>query len=103
MSMNCLERKDCPDLMKALLTKQHSLFLLFGHLPVLYKSLEQTGEADVEGNEPLGTDPNHIKVLIKDAIVLLGNAHCRVNSWRQKRFAEFSSHSRNAPKFHPNS
>jgi hypothetical protein len=36
-----------------------------------------------------GPDPDHIKALIEDAIVLLGNAHCRLNTWRQKRFAEF--------------
>ena len=29
------------------------------------------------------------KALIEDAIVLLGNANSRLNTWRQKRFAEF--------------
>ena len=41
---------------------------------------------DVQGSGP---DPDHIKALIEDAIVLLGNAHCRLNSWRLRRFAEF--------------
>ena len=53
------------------------------------QELDQTGEADVDGDEPLVPDPDHIKSLIEDAIVLLGSAHCRLNSWRQKRFAEF--------------
>ena len=35
-----------------------------------------------------GPDPDHIKALIEDAIVHLGNAHYRLNSWRQRRFAE---------------
>ena len=52
------------------------------------QALEPT-EVDVDGDEPSGPDPDHIKALIEDAIVLLGNAHCRLNIWRQKRFAEY--------------
>ena len=47
------------------------------------------GGVDDDGEEIPGPDPDHIKALIEDAIVLLGNAHCRLNSWRQRRFAEF--------------
>lgn len=32
---------------------------------------------------------NAIKDLLEDALVLLDNANFRLNSWRQKRFAEF--------------
>ncbi|CAB4008128.1 Hypothetical predicted protein [Paramuricea clavata] len=52
------------------------------------QALEPT-EVDVDEVEPSGPDPDHIKALIEDAIVLLGNAHCRRNIWRQKRFAEY--------------
>ena len=53
------------------------------------QSLEMVGGVDDDGEEIPGPDPDHIKALIEDAIVLLGNAHCRLNSWRQRRFAEF--------------
>ena len=53
------------------------------------QSLEMDGGVDDDGEEIQGPDPDHIKALIEDAIVLLGNAHCRLNSWRQRRFAEF--------------
>ena len=52
------------------------------------QSLEMVGGVD-DGEEIPGPDPDHIKALIEDAIVLLGNAHCRLNSWRQRRFAKF--------------
>ena len=41
-----------------------------------------------EGNES-GPDPNEIKSLLEDALVLLGNVNVRLNQWRQKRFAEY--------------
>jgi len=34
-------------------------------------------------------DPNEIKDLLEDALVLLGNANFRLNAWRQKWFSEF--------------
>ena len=34
-------------------------------------------------------DPDSIKDLLEDALVLLGNANFRLNAWRQKRFSEF--------------
>ena len=42
------------------------------------------GEDDDEG-----PDPDAIKDLLEDALVLLGNANFRLNAWRQKRFSEF--------------
>ncbi|XP_022806778.1 uncharacterized protein LOC111343852 [Stylophora pistillata] len=53
------------------------------------QALEPTGEVNVDEDEPSSPDPDHIKALIEDAIVLLGNAHCCLNSWRQQRFAEY--------------
>ena len=46
------------------------------------------GGVDDDGEKIPGPDAEHIKALIEDAIVLLGNAHCRLNNWRQRRFAE---------------
>ena len=42
------------------------------------------GEDDDEG-----PDPDAIKDLLEDALVLLGNANFRLNAWKQKRFSEF--------------
>lgn len=42
------------------------------------------GEDDAEA-----VDPDEIKDLLEDALVLLGNANFRLNAWRQKRFSEF--------------
>ena len=38
-------------------------------------------------DEDEGPDPDAIKDLLEDALVLLGNAN-RLNAWRQKRFSE---------------
>ena len=43
---------------------------------------------DDEGNAS-GPDPDEIKSLLEDALVLLGNANVRLNQWRQKRFSEY--------------
>ena len=40
-------------------------------------------------DEDEGPDPDAIKDLMEDALVLLGNANFRLNAWRQKRFSEF--------------
>ena len=53
------------------------------------QSLEMVGGVDDDGEEIPAPDSDHIKALIEDAVVLLGNAHCRLNSWRQRQFAEF--------------
>ena len=37
----------------------------------------------------LAPDPEEIKSLLEDALVLLGNANIRLNQWRQKRFSEY--------------
>ena len=47
---------------------------------------------DVHGgneSETEGVDPDAIKDLLEDALVLVGNAHFRLNTWRQKLFYEF--------------
>ena len=36
-----------------------------------------------------GPDPDSIKDYLEDALVMLGNAHVRLNNWRQRRFSEF--------------
>ncbi len=43
---------------------------------------------DDEGNAS-GPDPDEIKGLLEDVLVLLGNANVRLNHWRQKRFSEY--------------
>ena len=42
------------------------------------------GEDDAEA-----VDPDEIKDLLEDALVLLGNANFRLNVWRQKQLSEF--------------
>ncbi|PFX18468.1 ATP-dependent DNA helicase Q1 [Stylophora pistillata] len=44
---------------------------------------------DPVGEDDEGVDPDEIKGLLEDALVLLGNANIRLNNWRQKRFSEF--------------
>ena len=48
-------------------------------------ALDGVGEDDESDND----DPDLIKDLLEDALVLLGNANFRLNAWRQKRFSEF--------------
>lgn len=36
-----------------------------------------------------GPDPESIREMLEDALVMLGNANARLNVWRQRRFAEF--------------
>ena len=49
------------------------------------QSLEMDGGVDDDCEEIQGPDPDHFKALIEHATVILGNAHCRLNSWRQRR------------------
>jgi len=49
------------------------------------KALDNPGEED----EDEGPDPDVIKDLLEDALVLFGNANFRLDVWRQKRFSEF--------------
>lgn len=44
---------------------------------------------DGPGEEGEGPDPDSIKDYLEDALVMLGNAHVRLNNWRQRRFSEF--------------
>ena len=36
-----------------------------------------------------GPDPDSIKDYLEDALVMVGNAHVRLNNWRQRRFSDF--------------
>ncbi|CAB4007132.1 Hypothetical predicted protein, partial [Paramuricea clavata] len=36
-----------------------------------------------------GPDPDLVKGMLEDALVLLGNANVRLNSWQQRRFSEY--------------
>ena len=46
-------------------------------------------DAISEDGEPDGPDPDTIKAMLEDALVMLGNANARLNGWRQRRFSEF--------------
>lgn len=39
--------------------------------------------------EEEGLDPDSIRAMLEDALVMLGNANARLNQWRQRRFSEF--------------
>jgi len=68
------------------LAERQSAFLVVAHpLLATLTALYNSGGED-EGDGP---DPDAIKDLLKDALVLLGNANFRLNAWRQKRFSEF--------------
>ena len=46
-------------------------------------------DAISENGEPDGPDPDTIKAILEDALVMLDNANARLNGWRQHRFSEF--------------
>ena len=50
-------------------------------LSLLDSPLDEEGEG-----EP---DPDAIRAILEDALVMLGNANDRLNIWRQRRFSEF--------------
>ena len=74
------------DLTKGLADKQAPFISVVRPLVSALQELEQTSKADVESDGPLGLDPDYIKALVEDAIVLPGNGHCRLNSWRENEF-----------------
>ena len=50
----------------------------------------ETLEIPSEENEDFsGPEPEDIKIMLEDALTLLGNAVFRLNSWRQRRFSEY--------------
>ena len=73
---------------EGLADKQAPFIYIVRPLVSTLQALEPT-KMDIDGDEPSGPDRDHIKALIEDAIVLLGNAHCRLNNWRKKSFAEY--------------
>ena len=52
------------------------------------EKLDSPDLIDDEG-DTTGPDPDEIKCLLEDALVLLGNANVRLNQWRMKRFSEY--------------
>lgn len=68
------------------LSERQSAFVIVAR-PILaaLSALDGVGEDDESDND----DPDSIKDLLEDALVLLGNANFRLNAWRQKRFSEF--------------
>ena len=68
------------------LAERHSVFLVMARPSLAaLMALDSSGGED----EDEGPDPDAIKDLLEDALVLLGNANFRLNAWRQKRFSEF--------------
>ena len=65
------------------LAERQSAFLVVARpLLAALTALDNSGGED----EDDGPDPDTIKDLLDDALVLLGNANFRLNAWRQKRF-----------------
>ena len=46
--------------------------------------LDSPPDEDGEG----GPDPDVIREMLEDALVMLGNTNARLNVWRQRRFSE---------------
>ena len=71
------------------LTERQAPFLAVARpIATALAKLDANDVLDEEGNES-GPDPDEIKSLLEDALVLLGNVNVRLNQWRQKRFAEY--------------
>ena len=66
--------------------KQATFLLTARPILAALTALDGTGEELDEDETP---DPDAIKGMLEDALVLLGNANARLNSWRQRRFADF--------------
>ena len=68
------------------LAERQSAFLIMARpLLAALTALDSSGGED----EDEGPDPDAIKDLLEDALVLLGNTNFRLNVWRQKCFSEF--------------
>jgi hypothetical protein len=71
------------------LAERQALFLTVARpIATALEKLEATDGSDDESNES-GPDPDEIKCLLEDALVLLGNPNACLNQWRQKRFSEY--------------
>lgn len=75
--------KDILSLDEGLVDRHNEILMVTRPLLSALSALDLLGE---EGSEP---DPDSVKDMIEEALVLLGNAHIRLNSWRQRRFSEF--------------
>ena len=69
-----------------LVERQNPFLAVARPIAAALERLEETPDPD---DEVAGPDPDEIKVYLEDSLVLLGNANFRLNSWRQKRFAEY--------------
>ena len=54
-----------------------------------FKKVSFNLDAISEDGEPDGPNPDNIKAMLEDALVILGNANAQLNGWRQRRFSEF--------------
>ena len=57
-------------------------------LTAALEALEEQPSPEL-GEDQTGPDPDDIKAYLEDALVFLGNANFRLNSWLQKRLAEY--------------
>ena len=71
---------------EGLADKQATFLLTARPILAALTALDGTGEELDEDDTP---DPDTIKGMLEDALVLLGNANARLNSWCQRRFADF--------------
>ena len=72
---------------EGLAEKQSSFLLTARPILAALSALDQMEEGDEDGEA--APDPDVIKGMLEDALVFLGNANVRLNSWRQRRFSEY--------------
>lgn len=71
---------------EGLVEKQATFLLTARPILAALSALDRVGEEEDETEAP---DPDVIKGMLEDALVFLGNATVRLNSWRQRRFSEY--------------
>ena len=71
---------------EGLVEKQATFLLTVRPILAAFSALDRVGEEEDETKAP---DPDVIKGMLEDALVFLGNATVRLNSWRQRRFFEY--------------
>ena len=55
--------------------------------PILAALMNLDSPSNDEGEG--GPDPEVVREMLEDALVLLGNANARLNVWRQRRFSDY--------------
>ena len=78
-----LKTKDVFAFDDALAEKQGAFLLTARPIIAALTALDHPSEAEE------GPDPDLVKGMLEDALVLLGNANVRLNAWRQRRFSEY--------------